>query len=101
VFSCSNLNVLGFMLGSLIHFESIFVQVEKLGSGFSRLCVVLQFSKHHILMILSIVHHIFWLHYQKSDSCRCVDLFWIFYPSPLVFMSAFVLVSCVFVIMVL
>jgi hypothetical protein len=53
VLSSNIFKVSDLTLRSLIQFELIFVQVGRLGSGFSPLHVDIQLSQHHLLKKLS------------------------------------------------
>ena len=59
MFSYRSFTVSGLMFGSLIHFEFIFVYDVRKCSSFILLQVVDQFSQHHLLKRLSLVHCIF------------------------------------------
>ena len=50
--------VSGLTFRSLIHFEFIFVYVVRKCSNFILLQVVVQFSQHHLLKILSFFHYL-------------------------------------------
>ena len=57
--SSKNFIVSGFTLGSLIHFEFIFMCGVRKCSNFILLHVAVQFSQHHLLKRLSLPHCIF------------------------------------------
>jgi hypothetical protein len=56
---CTNFRVWDLILRSLIHFELILVQGDKLGSSFSFLQTANQFSQQLLLKRLSFLHHLF------------------------------------------
>jgi hypothetical protein len=60
VFSCINFTISHLTLRSLICFELMLVQGERLGSSFSLLQVEIQFSQQHLLKRLCFLQHIFW-----------------------------------------
>ena len=64
--------VSGLMFSSLIHFEFIFVYGVR--KWFILLQVVDQFSQHHLLKRLSLLHCIFLPPLSKISVHRCVDL---------------------------
>ena len=59
MFSSRSCIVSGLMLRSLVHFEFIFVYDVRKCSSFFLLQVVDQFSQHHLLKRLSLIHCIF------------------------------------------
>ena len=59
MFSSRSFIVSGLMFRSLTHFEFIFVYGVRKCSTFILLQVVDQFSKHHLLKRLSLIHCIF------------------------------------------
>ena len=59
MFSSKSFIVSGLIFRSLIHFEFIFVYDVKKRSNFILLCVVDQFSQHHLWKRLSFLHCIF------------------------------------------
>ena len=59
VFSSKSFIVSGLMFRSLIHFEFIFVYDVRKCPSFILLQVVDQFSQHHLLKRLSLIHCIF------------------------------------------
>ena len=59
LFSSKNFRVSGRTFRSLTHFEFIFVYSVRKGSSFILLQVVDQFSQHHLLKRLSLIHCIF------------------------------------------
>ena len=58
-FPLRHLQFLALCLGSLIHFEFVFVNGVRKCSNFILLHVVVQFSQHHLLKRLSLLHCIF------------------------------------------
>ena len=52
MFSSENFIVSGLIFRSVIHFELIFVYGVRKSSNFTLLCLVVQFSQHHLLKIL-------------------------------------------------
>jgi hypothetical protein len=60
IFSLITFTVSDLTSRSLIHFEFMIVQGERLGSTFSLLQVEIQFSQHHLLKRLSFLQRIFW-----------------------------------------
>ena len=59
MFSCKSFIVSGLIFRSLIHFEFIFVNGVRKCSNFILLHVSVQFSQHHLLKRLSLLHYIF------------------------------------------
>ena len=59
MFSTKSFTVSGLTFRSLIHFEFIFVYGVKKCSNFILLYIVIQFSQHHLLKRLSLLHCIF------------------------------------------
>ena len=59
MFSCRSFIVFGLTFRSLTHFEFIFVYNVRMCSSFILLQVVDQFSQHHLLNRLSLIHCIF------------------------------------------
>jgi hypothetical protein len=57
---CNTSTVSDLTLRSLIHFELILVQSERLGSSFNLLEVGIQFFQHHLLKRLAFLQHMFW-----------------------------------------
>ena len=51
--------VSGLPFGPFIHFEFIFVYCVRKCSNFILLHIAVQFSQHHLLKRLSLLHHIF------------------------------------------
>jgi hypothetical protein len=86
----SNFTGSGLTLRSIIHFELMLEQGERLESHFSLLQVEIQFSQHHLWKRLLLLPCIFWVPLLKSGGCTCVASIKIFCSVPLVFMSAFV-----------
>ena len=74
MFSSRSFIVSGLTFRSLIHFEFIFVYGIIKCSSFILLQVVDQFSQHHLLKRLSLIHCIFLLLCQRQGVHRCVDL---------------------------
>jgi hypothetical protein len=99
--SCSCFKVLGLVLRSLIHFELIWVQRKRQGSSFSLLHVDIQFSQQHLLNRLSFLHHVFWVPLLKISCPSFMGLIWVFYSNPLVFLSVFVPIPYIFVVIAL
>ena len=58
MFSSRSFIVSGLTLRSLIHFEFIFVYGVRRCSSFILLQVVDQFSQHHLLKRLSLIHYV-------------------------------------------
>ena len=69
MFSSRSFIVSGLTFRSLIHFEFIFVYGVRKCSSFILLQVVDQFSQHHLLKRLSLIHCIFLLPLSKI---RCM-----------------------------
>ena len=67
MFSSRSFIVSGLTLRSLIHFEFIFVYGVRKRSSFILLQVVDQFSQHHLLKRLSLLHCIFLPPLSKKD----------------------------------
>ena len=59
MFSSKSFVVLGLKFKSLIHFEVIFMYGLRKCSSFILLQVAIQFSQHHLLKRLSLLHCIF------------------------------------------
>ena len=74
MFSYRSFIVSGLMFRSLIHFEFIFVYSVRKCSSFVLLQVVDQFSQHHLLKRLSLIHCIFLPPLSKIGVHRYVDL---------------------------
>jgi hypothetical protein len=84
------------MLRSLIHFELILVQGQRLGSSFNLLQVEIQVSQHHLLKRLSFLQHTFWAPLSKIkwlSLCGFVSGS----SNPLVFMSVLCQYHVVFI----
>ena len=76
---------------SLIHFEFIFVYGVRNCSSFILLQVVDQFSQHHLLKRLSLIHCIFLPPFVKDKvSIGAWIYLWAFYFVPLIYISVFV-----------
>ena len=73
-FSSRSFTVSGLTFRSLIHFEFIFVYGVRKCSSFILLQVVDQFSQHHLLKRLSLIHCIFLPPLSKKGVHMCVDL---------------------------
>ena len=73
MFSSRSFIVSGLTLRSLIHFEFIFVYGVRKCSSFMLLQVVDQFSQHHLLKRLSLIHCIFLggRHFNHFKFCSC------------------------------
>ena len=70
MFSSRSFIVSGLMFRSLIHFEFIFVYGVRKYSSFIPLQVVDQFSQHHLLKRLSLIHCIFLTPFSSvAQSC--------------------------------
>ena len=85
--------VYGLTFKSLIHFEFIFVYGVRKCSSFILLQVVDQFSQHHLLKRLSLIHCIFLLPLLKIRCPQVCGFIWPFYFVPLIYISVFVPVS--------
>ena len=59
MFSSKSFTVSGLIFKYLIHFEFIFVYGVKKCFNFIFLHIVVQFSQHHLLTVLSLLHCIF------------------------------------------
>ena len=84
MFSSRNFIVSGLMFRSLIHFEFIFVYGVRKCSSFILLQVVDQFSQHHLLKRLFLVHCIYMLASFVEDKVS-IDVWiylWGFYFVP-------------------
>ena len=91
MFSSRSFIVSGLTFRSLIHFESIFVYGIRKCSSLILLQVVDQFSQHHLLKRLSIIHCIFLLPLSKircPQVCEFISGLSIFFP--LIYISVFV-----------
>src|SRR5574340_3166 len=104
MFSSRSFIVSGLTFRSLIHFEFIFVYGVRKWSSFILLQVVDQFSQHHLLKRLSLIH---WIFLPPLSKIRCPYVAWIylwaFFFVPLIYISVFVLVpycldNCHFVV---
>ena len=89
MFSSRSFIVSGLMFRSLIHFQFIFVYGVRKCSSFILLQVVDQFSQHHLLKRLSLLHCIF-LPPLSKIRCPQVCGLWAFYFVPLIYISVFV-----------
>ena len=83
LFSFRSFIVFGFTFRSLIHFEFIFVYDVRKCSSFITLRVVDQFSQHHLLKRLSILHYIFASFVKDKVSIGVWIYLWTFYFFPL------------------
>ena len=86
MFSSRSFIVSGLRFRSLIHFEFIFVYGVRKCSSFIILQVVDQFSQHHLLKRLSLIHCIF----LPPLSIGAWVYLWAFYFVPLIYISVFV-----------
>ena len=84
LFSSRNFKISGLTFRSLIHFEFIFVYGVRKWSSFILLQVVDQFSQHHLLKRLSLIHCTFLPPLSK------IRYLWAFYFVPLIYISVFV-----------
>ena len=85
--------VSGITFRSLIHFEFIefiFVNGVRNYSSFILLQVIDQFSQHHLLKSLSLLHCIFLPPLSKIWCSYVCGYLWAFYFIPLIYMSVFV-----------
>ena len=89
MFSSRSFIVSGLTFRSLIHFEFIFVYGVRKCSSFILLQVDDQFSQHHWLKRLSLIHCIFLPPLSKVSICAWIYL-WAFYFVPLISISVFV-----------
>ena len=87
MFSSRSFIVSGLTFRSLIHFEFIFVYGVRKCSSFILLEVVDQFSQHHLLKRLSLIHCIFLPPLSKIGAWIYL---WAFYFVPLIYISVFV-----------
>jgi hypothetical protein len=99
MFSLNSFKVPGLILWSLIHFEMICVQSERLWSTFNLLQVDIQFSAPFVKEIIFYPTYAFWHFCQELDGCICLGLFLgaLFH---LVYRSFLVPVPCFFVVVV-
>ena len=72
----------------LIHFEFILVCGVRMWSTLIFLHISVQFSQHHLLNKLFLVHCI-WLCPLLNIDCKHVGFFWALYSVPLVYVSVF------------
>ena len=89
IFSSKNFIVSSLTFRSSTHFEFIFVYHVREFSYFILLLVVVQFSQHHLLKGLSFLHCVFLPPLYRLTISAWVH-FWVFYPSPLIYVSVFV-----------
>ena len=75
MFSAKSFIVSNHTVGSIIHFEFIFVYGVEECSNFIPLHVTVRFCQHHLLKRLSPLHCIFFLCQRLGDN-RCMGLFW-------------------------
>ena len=90
MFSSRSFIVSGLMFRSLLHFEFIFVYGVRKCSSFILSQVVDQFSQHHLLKRLSLIHCIF---LPPLSKIRCPGVWiylWAFCFVPLIYISVFV-----------
>ena len=87
MFSSRSFIVSGLTFRSLIHFEFVFVYGVRKCSSFILLQVVDQFSQHHLLKRLSLIHCIFLPPLSKIGAWIYL---WAFYFVPLIYISVFV-----------
>ena len=91
MFSSRSFIVSDLTFRSLIHFEFIFVYGVRKCSSFILLPVVDQFSKHHLLKRLSLIHCIFLPPFVEDKVSTGVWIYlWAFYFVPLIYISVFV-----------
>ena len=91
MFSSKSFIVSGLTFKSLIHFEFIFGYGVRKCSNFILLHVSVQFSQHHLLKRLSLLHWIFMPPLPKiRPPIGAWVYFWAFYLVPLVYISVFV-----------
>ena len=93
MFSSRSFIVSGLTFRSLIHFEFIFVYGVRKCSSFILLQVVNQFSQHHLLKRLSLIHCIFFAiaSFGKDKVSIGVWIYlWAFHFVPLIYISVFV-----------
>ena len=90
MFSSRSFIVSGLMFRSLIHFEFIFVYGVRKCSSFILLQVVDQFSQHHLLKRLSLIHCIFLPPLSKIRYPQVHGFISAFYFVPLIHVSVFV-----------
>ena len=88
MFSSKSFIVSGLTFRHLIHFEFIFVYGVRKCSNFILLQVVDQFSQHHLLKRLSLLHCIFLPPLSKISGVWIY--LWAFYFVPLIYISVFV-----------
>ena len=88
---CSPLIVSSLTFRSLIHFDFIFEYGVRKCSSFILLQVVVQFSQHHLLKRLSLIHCIILASSVKDKVPIGVWTYlWAFYLVPLIYISVFV-----------
>ena len=88
--SSKSFRVSGLIFRSLIYFEFIFVYGVRKCSNFILLHVAVQFSQHHLLKRLSLLHCIFLPPLSKDKVTICAWAYlWTFYPVPLIYISIF------------
>ena len=87
MFSSKNFIVTGLIFRSLSHFEFIFVFDVRKCSNFILLHVAVQFSQHHLLKRLSLLHCVFFPLGQKQVPIGAWVYLWAIYLVPLVCVS--------------
>ena len=90
MFSSRSFIVSGLTFRYLIHFEFIFVYGVRKCSSFILLQAVDQFSQHHLLKRLSLLHCIFLPLLSKIRCPYVCGFIWAFYFVPLIYISVFV-----------
>src|SRR5574341_653077 len=92
MFSSRSFLVSGLTFRALIHFEFLFVYGVRKCSSFILLQVVDQFSQHHLLKRLSLIHCMYILaSFVKDKVSICAWIYlWAFYFVPLIYISVFV-----------
>ena len=88
MFSSRSFIVYGLTFRSLIHFEFMFMYGVRKCSSFILLQVVDQFSQHHLLKRLSLIHCIPLASFVKDKVSICAWIYlWAFYFVPLIYIS--------------
>ena len=91
MFSSRSFIVSGLTFRSLIHFEFILVYSVRKCSSFILLQVVDQFSQHHLLRRLSLIHLYMLVSFVEDKVSIGVWIYlWAFYFVPLIYISVFV-----------
>ena len=101
MFSSRSFIVSGLMFRSLIHFELIFAYGVRKCSSFILLQVVEQFSQHHLLKRLSLIHCIFLPPLSKIRCPSVRGFISAFYFVPLIYISVIVPIHTVLMIVAL